>query len=200
MINYQQILGYARSRTGMLVIVGALVVLNIGRLATDKYQDHLQAIDSKHALLGQYRISTANIEELRNRITKLEAAKNQFESHLFTGNSRKEISSAMQIRIQEVLDRSGLNPESLRPITKSSKNEELQYGEIVIKIRLTGKLDNLLQFFSGLYKMKYLFKIDNFTLKPFKKTDLKVFLELKGFYRLKENSQKKQTNEAKRNR
>jgi hypothetical protein len=43
-----------------------------------------------------------------------------------------------------------------------------------------------MKFLASLYRLNYLFRIENFTLKPFKKTELKVFLELKGFYHLAE--------------
>ncbi len=190
MNNFHKILALVRSRNGLLIIAGILIVLNFGRFATGKYQDYRKGIESKQALLGQYRISTRNIEGLRSRIAQLELQKKKFDGHLFSGNSKEDIASAMQIKLQKILDSSKLNPESLRPITKSGKGDDQQYGEVIIKIRVTGKLDNFIKFLSELYKMKYLFQIENFTLKPYKKVELKIFLELKGFYRLTEDPKK----------
>ncbi len=126
-----------------------------------------------------------------SRIKQLEERRQQFDEHLFTGTSKKDISSAMQLKLQELLSGAGLNPESLRPLaTGGKKGDEKPYGEVVVKIRLTGELDAFMRFLISLYNEKYLFKIENFTFKPFKKTQLKVFLELKGFYRLTEADDK----------
>ncbi len=180
----QQIMTRLRSRTGLLVVAGLLVALNIGRLGTAKYHDLMGGIDSKYALLGQYKIATKNLDTLRSEIKQLEQRQRQFDGHLFAGESPNEITSAMQIKLQEILGAAGLNPESLRPTNRISKEKNQAYGEVNIKLRLTGKLENFLKFLSALYNMNYFFKIDNFTLKPFKKDQLKVYLEIKGFYRL----------------
>ena len=185
MNRISQIIGLAKSRTGLIVIVSVLLVLNLGRFVTGKYHEVIDSIESKQALLGQYRISTQNIETLRKRIKMLEQQKREFEGHLFIGESREEVTSSMQIKLQEILGLAGLSPESLRPLAKGGKDEDQKYyGEVIVKIRMTGNLDNFIKFLSELYRMNYLFKIENFTLKPFKKTQLKVFIELKGFYRL----------------
>jgi len=173
-----------KSRNVLIALAVLLVVLNVGRLANDKYAESVDAIESKQALLGQYQISTQNIDFLRRRIKHLEEQKRKFDAFLFTGASRKEVTSEMQIKLQEIISSSGLNAESLRPNNKSSKEDDKYYGEVIVKIRVTGSQEDLMKFLSSLYRLNYLFKIENFTLKPFKKTELKVFLELKGFYRL----------------
>ena len=185
MNQLSQIIAFLRTRTGLIIIVAVLAALNIGRLASDKYTEYVDSIESKRALLGQYKISTRDIDALRQRVKKLEEIKSRFDAHLFTGTSREDVTSAMQIKLQEILALSGLNPESLRPINKArKKEEETYYGEVTIKLRLTGSLENFVKFLSQLYRMNYLFTIENFVIKPYKKKDLKVFLELKGFYRL----------------
>ena len=187
MNQLSQIIAFLRTRTGLIIIVAVLAVLNIGRIAADKYGEYRDNIESKRALLGQYKISTRNIDELRRRVQKLEDIKNRFDAHLFVGASREDVTSAMQIKLQEIIAASGLNPESLRPLNKARKSDdEKYYGEVSIKIRLTGSLENFLKFLSELYRMNYLFTIENFTIKPFKKKDLKIFLELKGFYKVTE--------------
>lgn len=185
MNRLSQIIALIRTRNGLFVVVGVLAALNIGRFAVSKYNEVYDGIESKQALHDQYEISTQSIDSLRNRIKQLEERRDQFDQHLFSGSSPEEISSAMQLKLQELLGTSGLSPESLRPLTKSSgKDEEKLYGEVIVKIRLTGDLESFMKFLSSLYKLNYFFKIENFTLKPFKNTELKVFLELKGFYRL----------------
>lgn len=180
-----QIINRLRSRTGLIIIAGVLAALNIGRLGVEKYHAILNGIDSKQALLGQYQMTTRNLDTLRKEIKQLEVRRRNFDAHLFTGESRNEITSAMQIKLQGILGAAGLNPESLRPTNMRRKGDEHKaYGEVVINISLTGKLDNLLKFFSELYKFNYFFKIENFSLRPFKNDELRVFLGLKGFYRL----------------
>ena len=190
MNQLSQIIAFLRTRTGLIIIVAVLAALNIGRLASDKYTEYVDSIESKRALLGQYKISTRDIDTLRQRVKKLEEIKSRFDAHLFTGTTKEDVTSAMQIKLQEILALSGVNPESLRPINKTRKKgeETAYYGEVTIKLRLTGNLENFVKFLSELYRMKYFFTIENFVIKPYKKKEIKVFLELKGFYRLKKPS------------
>ena len=192
-----KLVSLARTRNGLLVIVGLLVLLNAVRLINGKYDDILQGVESKQALLGQYRMSTKDIDSLRTKIQQLESRKSQFETHLFRGETEKDVTSAMQIKLQEVLGRVGLSPESLSPATKGGKEDGTAYSEVVIKIRLGGTLENFMKFLAELYKMDSLFRVDNLTIKPLKKEEVKIFLELKGYYRLndppKEESAAKDT-------
>lgn len=183
-----QILALLRSRNALIAIAVSLVVLNIGRLATDQYHDYLQGIESKRALLGQYQIATRDIETLRQRIQRLDAQKNAFDSHLFVGANRDEITSAMQIKVQEMLGAAGLSPESLHPTERRGDDKDKLFGEVIIKVRISGELEQFLHFMAELYKLEYLFKINNLTVKPYKKKELKVFLELKGFYKVTSES------------
>jgi Tfp pilus assembly protein PilO len=182
-----QIIALLRTRNGLIFLVGVLLVLNIGRFAYSRYQEAREGIESKQALLDQYKISTKSLDSLREKIRQLEDRRRQFDGYLFTGTDKEDIASAMQLKLQELLGAAGLTPESLRPLSKSGgKDDNKRYGEVVVKIRLTGELDNFMKFLASLYRLDYLFKVENFTLKPFKKTELKVFLELKGFYHLAE--------------
>lgn len=192
-----KLISLARTRNGLLVIVGLLVLLNAVRLINGKYDDILQGVESKQALLGQYRMSTKDIDTLRTKIQQLETRKAQFETHLFRGETEKDVTSAMQIKLQEVLGRVGLNPESLSPAAKGGKEDGTAYSEVVIKIRLGGTLENFMKFLAELYKMDSLFRLENLTIKPLKKEEVKIFLELKGYYLLnnppKEESANKDT-------
>lgn len=185
-IILSKLLALTRSRNGLLVIVGALLLMNGVRLINDKYAEFQQSVESKQALLGQYRMSTKDIEAVRTRVQQLSHRKQQFETQIFQGSSARDVTSAMQIKLQEVLARVGITPESLSPVTKGGKGSDLPYGEVTIKARLGGTLDGFMRFLSELYRMDRLFKVDNFTIKPFKKDELKIFLELKGYYRLDE--------------
>lgn len=181
-----KLLGFVRTRNGLLSIVGLLLVLNGARLINGKYAEIHQTVESKQALLGQYRMSTKDLDAVRARVQQLEGRKTQFEAHLFQGASVKDVTSAMQIKLQEVLSQVGMNPESISPVTKGGKETDTSYGEVSIKIRLGGTLENFIKFMAEIYKMNYLFRLENVTIKPFKNEELKIFLELKGYYRLNE--------------
>lgn len=192
MPNLSKLLSLARTRNGLLVMVGVLLLLNAVRLVYGKYAEFAQAVESKQALLVQYRMSTKDIEAVRARIRELEARKAQIERHLFQGASEKDVTSAMQIRLQELLAQVGMNPESVSAIAKGARESGSSYGEVSIKVRLGGTLESFVNFLAALYKLDTLLRVENFTVKPFKKEELKIFLELKGYYRLIEP----QANEA----
>jgi Tfp pilus assembly protein PilO len=186
MHQLSKIVSWARTRNGLLVIVGALLLLNLGRLISGKYAEIEQGVESKQTLLSQYRLSIKDIDALRARVKQLEARKQQFESQLFHGATEKDVTSAMQIKLQEVLGQVGLQPESLSPVTRGGKDEGNPYGEVLIKIRLSGNLDGFVKFLAALDRMGSQFLLESVTVKPFKKDELKIFLELKGFYLLTE--------------
>ncbi len=184
MKQISQILSRLRSRNGLIAIAVLLAVLNIGRLAISKYDDIMTGIQTKRALLDQYQATTRNLDKLKNRLKELEDRQRQFDARLFTGNSAGEITSAMQIQLQGLLHQAGLSPESLRPSYRSNQDRNKIYGEVLVKIRLTGRLDNIVKFLALVYKSNYFLKIDNFTFKAFRNDQLKVFLAVKGFYRV----------------
>ena len=57
-------------------------------------------------------------------------------------------------------------------------------------MRLAGTLEEFISFLGNLYKSGNLFKIESFTLKPYKKTELKIFLDMKGFYKIVKNNER----------
>lgn len=184
-INLPRLVALIRSRNGLLVVAGILLLLNGVRLINGKYAEISQSVESKQALLEQYRMSSKDLVALRARIQQLDSRKGQFERYLFSGQEEKEVTSAMQIKLQEALGRAGLTPESLSPApSRGSKEVANAYGEVQIKLRVGGTQEGLLKFLLELAKMESLFVVDNITVKPFKKEELKVFLELRGFYRL----------------
>ncbi|HFQ81183.1 MAG TPA: hypothetical protein ENK33_07415 [Desulfobacterales bacterium] len=184
MKQISQILSQLRSRNGLIAIAVLLAVLNIGRLAISRYDDIMTGIQTKRALLDQYRTTTGNLDKLKKKLKELEGRQRQFDARLFTGNSAGEITSVMQIKLQDILHQAGLSPESLRPSYRSIQDKNKIYGEVLVKIRLTGRLDNIVKFLALVYKSNYFLKIDNFTFKAFRNDQLKVFIAIKGFYRL----------------
>ncbi len=183
MIRLPAMLRQLQSRTVLIIIAALLLVLNLGRLAINYYDERREELDNKIALLEQYHAAAQQLGTLKNSVAGLEKQRSQLEVYLFTGASEEEIASAMQIMIQEMVVKAGLEPEFLRPVKSGGTAKSKEYGEIAIKVRMAGNLTNFVEFIRNLYRSDRLFKIESFTLKPFKNTELKIFLELKGYYK-----------------
>jgi hypothetical protein len=70
-------------------------------------------------------------------------------------------------------------------MVSGAKTTTRDYQEISIKIRLSGTQSQFVDFIAQLYSSDKLFQVESFTLKPYKKTEMKIFIDLKGFYTLK---------------
>ena len=102
----------------------------------------------------------------------------------------------MQLRIQSLVARAGMQSESIRPIkqkkeSKDKGGEGAVLGEVLIKARLVGSISAFMDFMAGIYKGNEFFKVENFSLKPYRKSGLKIFIELRGYYLLPEVKQEK---------
>ncbi len=189
MIQVAQITARLKTKPAILAILLSLALLNLGRYGVGKYQDYLADLESKQALLGQYRIMARGLEDLRQRVAGLAAKKEELDTVMFTGESVDEIASAMQLKAQELLAPTGLQPESLRPQPKNSdRNADKRYGEVTIKVRLSGKIEQFIAFLAEIYRLPQFFKIEDITMKPEKKDDIKIFFDLKGFYKITESA------------
>ena len=188
MTRISQLINRVGTRRLLIILALLLFVLNLFRFAIGRYNDRQAEISSKVDLLQQYQMSTKKLAETRNTVSRLERQKERLDTFLITGKSEEEIESRLQIRLQEQIAKAGLAVESLRPVSRSDKTKEKDkdkdYGEIVIKMRLTGTLNGFIDLLASFYKSKSLFKIESFTLKPFKKKGLKIFLDYKGYYKL----------------
>ncbi len=174
-------------RKKMLIVVGVvLLVLNVGRLGRGYYFDQKEEVNSRINLLVQYKQAAARLPGLKKRIAQLERQNQQYEKFFFSGSTEEEVSSAMQIELQKKVSSAGLEPESIRPMGKGSKGEQTE--EIVVKLRLSGNLDQFLDFLTDLYTSKKFFRMESFTIKPAQAGQLKIFVEFKGFYRLEQKS------------
>lgn len=170
----------------LLAAGGLLLLLNLGRMAIGTYQNQLEEVEAQQNLLMQYQKAAAKLPALKKQVARLEQQGKKLEKYLFTGKTEEEISSAMQIMLQKMVTKSGMEPESIRPLKGSGggKKGSRNIQEISIKIRLAGNLNQLIGFLGRLYRSKNLFKIENFTFKPYKQTEMKIFLDVTGFYTL----------------
>ena len=187
-MNFKQLLSRFQNKTLLIAFAAILLVLNIGRLAIGYYNDRQEEVMNKIALLEQYRDSTQILNQLKSRVTTLERQKQMLDRYFFTGSSEEEVSSAMQIQLQEQVINANLEPEFLRPVRRGDTGKGKEFDEISINVRMSGSLDSFVAFLKNLYKSKNLFKIVSFTLKPYKNTELKIVLEVKGYYKLSSGS------------
>ena len=187
-MNLKQLLSRFQTKTLLIAVAVILLALNIGRLAVNYFNEQQEQVVNKIALLEQYRNSTQELSQLKNRVATLERQKQLLDKFFITGNSEEEVSSAMQIQLQEMVISAKLEPEFLRPVRRGDTGNGKEFHEIAMNVRMSGTLDSFLAFLKNLYKSKNLFKIESFTLKPYKNTELKIVLEVKGYYKLSAES------------
>ena len=183
MINFSSLTGRIDKKRLFMVVLALLLILNIGRLAMGYYQNQKEEVKSRIGLLNQYRKVVVMQPQLKKRVTELEKRAEQIDRYLFSGSSVEEISSAMQIMLQNKVADAGLEPESIRPMRQGGNVKPGEIEDLVIKMRLSGSLDQFVDFLANLYRSSKLIKIETFSLKPYK-AGLKISLDVKGFYHL----------------
>ncbi len=100
---------------------------------------------------------------------------------LLTGKNQDAVISTMQIKVQSMLATSGLEPESLRPlITREQKDDDIH--STILKLRLNGTIEQFAAFLTTIYKAESFFHIEGLIIKPFKENQLKIYLDLRGYY------------------
>ena len=177
----------ADRKTLLYAVAGLLLLLNLGRFGWLAVAGWQESIDDRVTLLVKYRKAVGRIDSLKGEVTMLERQHQTLTSYLFSGTSEEEAASAMQVVLQDEVVKAGLEPEMLQPTTGEAANKpeagkKPGLSAITIKLRLGGTLNNFAQFIQGLYRAKKLFTIENCTIKPYKKDDLKIYLEVKGYY------------------
>jgi len=175
-------------KTLLYAVAGMLLLLNLGRFGWLAVAGWQESIDGRVMQLAKYRKAVNRIDSLKGEVAALERQHQTLASYLFTGASQEEAASAMQVALQDEVVKAGLEPEFIQPTPREATAAKAEPGKkpgisaISIKLRLGGTLNNFGQFIQGLYRAKKLFTIENFTIKPYKKEDLKLYLEIKGYY------------------
>ncbi|HIJ78346.1 MAG TPA: hypothetical protein HPP69_03390 [Deltaproteobacteria bacterium] len=168
----------------LLGVAALLLLLNLGRLGANFLDARQQELGDRLELLSRYRESVLKLPQVQQRVSRLQKRTQYLESFLFTGDSEEQIASAMQIKLQSEISQAGLSPEFIQPLRNRDNNGTPGVNDIGIKIRMSGSLNNFAAFIKAIYSGKQLFKIESLTIKPFKKDELKIFLEVRGVYRL----------------
>lgn len=174
-------------RTVLVAIAVLLLVIYAGRWVNDAYDARRIELDNRLNRLGQYRLVTAKAEMYERRLQNLLAQKEQVDPYFFSGADDNKLSSAMQLKIQALVVKAGLQAESIRPVLQKNEgrdDEESDYGlgEVLIKTRLAGTLNGFIGFLAELYRSETFFGIDSISLRPYRNSELKIFIELRGYY------------------
>jgi hypothetical protein len=182
-------------RSSLLIAMAiVLAILYVGGRASDSYKARQVDLESKRTRLEQYNAIADRAVVHEERLKDLNRQKAKIEEYFFSGETNDKIASAMQIRIQALVSRAGLQAESIRPIRQKKEvvpekgTEAPVFGEVAIKVRLAGTLMEFMDFISELYRGKEFFKVENFTLKQYRNTGLKIFVDLKGYYILPDHN------------
>ena len=184
-----QLTARLRSRKSLIIIAVVLLILNLFRLVYDHFDQKEENVSNRIALLEQYRMTIRNLDETRERVAWLETQAEDIDNYLLSGPSEEKIISDIQIKLQEQISLAALSVESLRPVRRrtdksKTKDKEKSYNVAEINIRLSGTLNQFVNFLGYLYKSKKLYHIESFTLKPYKNKELKIFLDFKGYYKV----------------
>ena len=173
------------SRGLLLSVVALLLLIKLGLELQGAYQAERDVLESRRAGLVRYQKLTGKVPELRRQLQSLEAERDQLRQILFTGSSEENIISAMQLDLQALVTTAGLESETIRPIKQKNvraEGDEFGLGEVAIKASLTGTLAEYLTFLAALYGSEKFYKIEAVTLSPYKKSDLKISIDLRGYF------------------
>lgn len=186
MNSISRILHRVGSRGLLLGVVGLLVLIKLGLWLQESYQADQAELDNKKASLVRYRKLSGKIPELRSQLQLLDIEREKLGKNLFTGPSEENIISAMQLDIQALVVTAGLDAEAIRPLKQKSAmqvgGDSSALGEVAIKASLVGTLTEFQAFLAELYRSPKVYKIEALTLTPFKKTELKISIDLRGYF------------------
>lgn len=181
---------FARFQRRSLLIAAAvvLIVVTLGLRVNDAYNTRQEEVESKLARLAQFQLVSGESEVVDERLNHLLGRKKQVVKYFFTGADDTKLSSAMQLRVQALVAKAAMRAESIRPTMHKPDFKQGKdgggpvLGEVLIKVRLAGTLREFMDFLAELYRGKEFFEIENVSFKPYRKTGLKIFIELKGYY------------------
>lgn len=173
------------NRKSLIIIAVVLLIINLFRVTIDHFNQKQEAIENRAATLEKYRIATRKLDDMRGKVAWLDKQKKLMDSYLLSGDSEDKIVSDMQITLQEQITMAGLAVESLRPTrrTDKTKDKDKGYGEVTIKIRLSGTLNQFIDFMAHLYQSKSLYQVESLTMKPYRQ-NLKIYFDVNGYYKI----------------
>jgi Tfp pilus assembly protein PilO len=184
MTRIKQFFSQFESRTILIGFAVLLLVLNLGRMAVNFYLEKQEETVNKVKMLSQYREQVEDLNLLKIRVAALERQRKQLDRYFLSGKSEEDISSALQIMLQEMVVKSGLQPEFIRPSRSGGISQAGALNEITVNLRMAGTMQEFITFTRDLYRAANYFKIESLSIKPFKEAELKIVMEVNGFYKL----------------
>lgn len=186
MNSISRIMHRRNSRGLLLGVVVLLALIKLGFWLQESYQADQAELASRKASLARYQKLTGQIPELSRQLRLLNDRREKLAKYLFTGSNEENIISAMQLDIQAMVSTAGLEPESFRPLKQKNSQqvggESSALGEVAIKASFNGTLAEYQAFLAELYRSPKMYKIEAVTLTPFKKSDLKILIDLRGYF------------------
>ena len=161
-----------------------LLVLNLGSWAMGYLDARQEELADRMEMLAQYREAVQRLPEIEDRVAVLSRQQQQLESFLFQGENEEKIASAMQIMLQSEVSNAGLEPEFIQPMRAGEGGDRKEHGEIAIKMRMSGALNDLGRFLHSRYASKQFFRIESLSIKPFRPGELKISLDVRGYYKI----------------
>lgn len=169
----------------LLSLVVLLLLVKVGFELRDSYEAARGDLENRQASLDRYLRLTGKIPELKSQLQSLTAEREKLVKILFTGSSEENIISAMQLDLQALVTTAGLESETIRPVKQKNaqgSGGETGLGEVAIKASLTGTLAAYQAFLAELYRSGRFYKIEAVTLAPYKKSELKISIDLRGYF------------------
>jgi hypothetical protein len=169
----------------LLSLVGLLLLVKLGFELQGAYKAAQGELENRQASLARYRKLTGKAPELKSQLQSLTAEREKLGKVLFTGSSEENIISAMQLDLQALVTTAGLESETIRPIKQKNAREVggvPGLGEVAIKASLNGTLAGYQALLAELYGSGKFYKIEAVTLSPYKKSDLKILIDLRGYF------------------
>jgi hypothetical protein len=169
----------------LLALVGLLLLVKLGVELQNSYAAVRGELESRQASLARYRKLTGKAPELKGRLQSLMDERERLGKVLFAGSSEENIISAMQLDLQALVTTAGLETETIRPVKQKNAREaegETGLGEVAIKASLNGTLAGYQTLLAELYSSPKFYKIEAVTLSPYKKSDLKILIDLRGYF------------------
>lgn len=185
MNSLARVINSVGSRNLLLGLAGLLLLLNLGRWLQSSYQADQATLESRQASLARYRDLADRGPGLRAQLERLTAERERVVKYLFTGANEENIVSAMQLDLQALVTTAGLETESIRPLKQKSEREGeggKGLGEVAIKASLAGTLEQYQAFLAELFRSGKFYTIESVTLSPYKKSELKILLDLRGYF------------------
>lgn len=171
-----------RTQKGILLLIAAVMSsVAIVAFTISTYSGMENRLEELEQQLFVDQKNIRKLQGLRLEIRQQKQQISQIEQALFKGRDQDAVISTMQIKVQSILEKAGLEPESLRPVT-SRKTSTNSLQSVVLKLRLNGNMNQFTAFLAAIYKQKTFFQIEGLTIKPFKQDQLKIYMDLRAYY------------------